>query len=133
MSRQLAAFEADQRRRNEDDRRRAFEHRRHPHAPAVTAPLPGDPAICRWCLGRLVALLPDGPVDYCTRGCAPNDVVPYLGHCADCGRGFTTGKHMALLCYECEQKAAGEMAEVSRIEQATRYVKHDYTGWMGRK
>lgn len=128
---QLTAFEADQRRRNEDDRCRVFG--RSKYASAVMAPMPEDSTVCRWCGGRLKALLPGGPADFCQQLCAPNDVAPYLGQCATCGRNFETGKHRAVECHECESKTRDEMAEVARVDQTTRYAKHDYTDWMGRK
>ena len=70
---------------------------------AETAPMPADPLTCRWCGGRLRALLEDRPATYCERGCERNDQGYYVADCADCGRPFRTGlpAHSAVRCVEC--------------------------------
>lgn len=70
---------------------------------AELPPLPTDPVVCRWCGGRLRALLEGEPATYCQNRCATNDAAPYFGHCDECGADFWTGKVSASTCYECDQ------------------------------
>lgn len=92
----------------------ASTHRASRHAFAPMAPMPTEPGICRWCHGKLRALMPDMPADYCERGCAGPDSAPYLGHCGECGRQFHTGKRVVTgsLCYGCEEIDRAVVARV---------------------
>lgn len=78
---------------------------------APEAPMPTEPGRCRWCHGRLRALMPDWPADFCEAGCTKNDEAPYLGHCQDCHRDFKTGRRQLIpLCHECDEKETNAMA-----------------------
>jgi hypothetical protein len=86
------------------------EHERNPKRWAAVAPMPPDPSTCRWCGGRLKALMPDMPVDYCANGCAHNASAPYTGHCEACHRDFETGARFTVLCFACDTAEATQAA-----------------------
>lgn len=114
MSRELDAFERAVRDRTDAARRRLSQRE-----PAGLPPMPDDLTVCRWCGGKLKALLPGDPPNFCQNLCAPNDRVPYLGQCAECGKDFHTGKRHADVCYACEQKGSAALAETRRAEFGT--------------
>lgn len=90
---------------------------------APVAPMPEDPAKCRWCSGKLIALIEFEEADYCQNGCAKNDTAPFGGTCDECRREFQTGKRHALLCHDCEQRLNAAVQERVDVEQqqGTRY------------
>jgi hypothetical protein len=73
---------------------------------APTAPMPEDPALCRWCGGQLRALVDGEPADYCQAGCQTNDTHTHVGHCEECRRQFETGRPLmsATFCHECDRR-----------------------------
>lgn len=96
---------------------------------APPAPMPTEPWICRWCRGRLRAVLPGIPVDHCEAGCAPNDSSPYLGHCMECRREFHTGRRwIPSLCHACDtaDRAATAVPDGPRVYSFKRFTRGGY-------
>lgn len=84
---------------------------------ADPAPMPADPLTCRWCGGRLRALLEGQPATYCERGCDRNDQATYTVDCHDCGRPFKTGTAYAVRCHGClEAERAALPAQDAGLE-----------------
>lgn len=113
----MAALDTHLREQN----RELLEPVRSPKQWAPMAPMPGDPAVCRWCGGRLRALVDGEPADYCQNGCAKNSDHPYLGHCSECGRNFETGRPLmqASLCSACEPRLVAEQPNEGRTRHRT--------------
>jgi hypothetical protein len=107
MSKKLDAIERDLVDRN----RRANEVvRRDSRSWAVTAPVPEDAKICRWCRGRLVVLQDSAQSVYCQNLCDQTHV--FDRWCTSCRRKYESGSLYGETCWECEvrEREAAEAA-----------------------
>jgi hypothetical protein len=77
--------------------------------PVPLPPMPTDPAVCRWCEGRIR----DGR---CLKGCRPADQPTYREWCTDCDREFDTGDPWhGYVCWQCQRpEIAAAIHDVTR-------------------